>query len=118
MKLFPALRVGGKIHKGSETDSHNTIALKSGIDAPEHSRGFTPDGKLFLSRKQALAWLKRVDIKTFRKIPSKAHYEGLHSEHLAKAYGIEQKPAAIEMREEAMNDVHTEDNNKSISEDF
>lgn len=118
MKLFPALRVGGKIHKGSETDSHNTIALKLGIDAPEHSRGFTPDGKLFLSRKQALAWLKRVDIKTFRKIPSKAHYEGLHSEHLAKAYSIKQKPEATEMREEAMNDVHTEDNNKSISEDL
>lgn len=103
MKLFPALRIGGKIHKGSESDSHNTIAVKLGTDAPESIRGFSPDGRLFLSRKQALAWLKRFDIKTFRKIPSKAHYEGLHSEHLAKAYGIEQKPAAVEMREEALN---------------
>ena len=108
MKLFPALKIGGKVHKGSETDSHNTVALKLGVDAPDNIRGFTPDGKLFLNRKQALAWLKRTDIKTFRKIPSKAHYEGLHSEHLAKAYGIEQKPAAVEMRMEAMENKDAE----------
>jgi hypothetical protein len=102
MRLFPALKVDGAVHKGTIQDSHNTIAVKLGIDAPENIRGFSPDGKMFLSRKQALGFLKKYDLPTFRKLPSNAHYKGIHSEHLAQAYGIEQKPAAIEMRQEAI----------------
>lgn len=103
MKLYPALRIKGVVVRGESDDSHNTIALKQGIDAPEDIRGFSPDGQLFLSRKQALGWLKKNDIKAFRKLPGKAHYDGLHSETLAQAYGVKQKPEAVEMRKEALS---------------
>lgn len=100
MRLYPALRVNGEVVKGKVTDSHNTIADELGFESPDESiRGFTPDGKLFLNRKQALGWLKKFDIKTFRKLPGTAHYDGLHSEHLAKAYGVEQSALAQEIRE-------------------
>lgn len=101
MKLYPALRHNGRVIKGDSKDSHNTIALRHKIDAPENIRGFTPDGETFLTRKQALGFLKKYDIKAFRKLPGAAHYRGLHSEDLARVYDIAQKPAAIEMRSEA-----------------
>lgn len=108
MKLFPALKIAGDIIKGEANDSHNTIAISHNLPKPtEQQRGFTPDGKLFLTRKQALGWLKYNDIKTFRKLPSKAHYSGLHSEHLAKAYDIEQKPEATAIRIEAQTKSST-----------
>ena len=103
MHLYPALRHKGEIVKGQSDDSHNTIAVSLGIDAPDSIRGFTTDGKLFLNRDQALKWLQRNDIKTFRKLSSKAHYEGLHSQFLAKAYGVAQKPEAVRMTQEAIS---------------
>lgn len=103
MKLYPALKIDGKVYKGERDDSHVTIAFSNNLPEPtESQRGFTPDGKMFLTRKQALGFLRQMDIKLFRKLPSEAHYIGLHSEHLAKAYGIEQKPEAQKMTEQAI----------------
>lgn len=108
MRLYPALRIADAVIQGQETDSHNTLAYSHRLgNPPESSRGFTPDGKLFLTRRQALGWLKKHDIKAFRKLPGKAHYDGLHSEHLAKVYGVEQKPEAMKIREEAMGQAAT-----------
>ena len=114
MKLFPALRLNGKVYKGSKTDSHITLGQSIGVPHPaESSRGFTPDGQLFLSRLQALGFLRKHDREIFKALPKDA-LKGLHSEHLAKAYGVEQKPAAVEAREESME--HAEKPEKPISE--
>lgn len=103
MRLYPALRLNGRVIKGQPDDSHITLAFSHDLpEPPESQRGFTPDGKVFFTRKQALGFLKKHDIKTFRKLPSRAYYDGLHSEHLAKAYGIDQKPEAEKITEQAI----------------
>ena len=86
LRLLPALKIDGKIIVGEIGDTHNGL----GNSPPESSRGFVPedDHKQFLSRKQAVAWMKKYDLPHMRKLPSKAFYIGLHSEHLAKAYGV------------------------------
>jgi len=101
-RLFPALNVNGKIHKGEKDDSHNTLGERLGIPHPEHVRGFTKDGTQFHDRHEALRILRKEDPETFRKLPKEAHKIGLHSEHLAKAYGIKQKPQAVAITREAM----------------
>lgn len=104
MKLYPALKVYGKLYKGAPDDSHVTIAIGRGLNTPsEEQRGFTPDGILFLNRKNALGFLQRHDRKTYDKLPPQAHQIGLHSEHLAEAYGIEQKPQAQQITEDAVS---------------
>jgi phosphoribosylamine-glycine ligase len=71
-----------------------TLGQSIGIQNPtEESRGFTPDGKLFLNRTQALGFLKKYDRTTYNELTSDAQ-QGLHSEHLAAAYGVPQKAAA------------------------
>lgn len=113
MKLLPAIKSEGKLIVGDERDSHSSLALRKRIKAPDKMRGFTPDGQIFLTRKQALGWLKAHDIKTFRKLPSKAHYDGLHSEHLAKARGIEQREEVEELR--LTNDISLSEGIKGAS---
>ena len=91
MRLKAALRVNGKVYSGDERDSHDTLALREGIDPPsDSSMGFTPDGKQFLSRSHALGFLKRHDYKTYARLPEEAE-KGLHSHHLAEAYGVTQR---------------------------
>ena len=104
MQLVPALKIGNKIYAGDERDSHNGIAVKNNILAPESSRGFSPDsGKTFLTRLQAIGWLKKYERATFRKLPGVTYYRGLHSEDLAKARGIAQYPPAQEMSNSGKN---------------
>ncbi len=90
-KLLPALKTGDKIIVGEVGDTHRGLGV---LDPPESSRGFVPENnhKEFLTRKQAVAWMKKYDLPHMRKSPSKAFYIGLHSEHLAKAYGVDVKP--------------------------
>lgn len=88
MKLYPALRIQGKVIKGVIGDTHNVIGADNGYpNPPETARGFTPDGKLFLSRQQALSWLRKFNPFIYKKLP-RAALNGLHSEHLAAAYGV------------------------------
>ena len=115
MKLVPALRINGEIVKGDVTDHHNTIAIRNSLPIPDEStRGFlTPDGE-FLSRKQAVMWLRRNDIKSFRKLPGKTYYNGLHSEELAKVYGVTQITEQ-EARNAAKKTVVVEKKNEKIT---
>jgi hypothetical protein len=92
MKLVPALRINGEIIKGDQYDHHNTLAILNDLPHPdEKSRGFVDESGNFLTRNQAVMWLRKNDIKSFRKLPSKTYYNGLHSEDLAKVYGITQR---------------------------
>ncbi len=86
MGLLPALKTGDEIIVGEIGDTHNGL----GTSPAESTQGFVPenDHKQFLSRKQAVAWMKKYDLPHMRKLPSKAFYIGLHSEHLAKAYDV------------------------------
>lgn len=91
MRLLPALKIGDRIIVGAIGDTHRGLGVS---DPPESTRIFVPenDHTQVLSRKQAVAWMKKYDLPHMRKLPSKAFYIGLHSEHLAKAYGVDLKP--------------------------
>jgi len=94
MILYPALKISGRVIKGKRDDSHMTLGAAMGISQPtEESRGFSPDGKMFLTRTQALGFLKKYDRATYNELPPTAQ-QGLHSQHLAAAYGITQKATA------------------------
>lgn len=103
--MFPALRIDGKVIKGQANDSHMTISTEH-PNPPDSARGFVVGGQ-FLTRKQALGFLKTNDPETYRKLPKEALRIGLHSEFLAKALGIKQKPLAVEIIAEA-KDEHKE----------
>ncbi len=96
MKLYPAMRIQGKVIKGAIGDTHNAIGADNGNpNPPETARGFTPDGKLFLSRQQALSWLRKFNPFIYKKLP-RAALNGLHSEHLAAAYGVPVRGVIVE----------------------
>ncbi len=97
--MFPALRIDGKVIKGQANDSHMTISPEH-PNPPDSARGFVVGGQ-FLTRKQALGFLKTNDPETYRKLPKEALRIGLHSEFLAKALGIKQKPVAVKIIAEA-----------------
>jgi hypothetical protein len=116
--MVPALKIDGKLHKGAANDSHNTIGLSIGVESPpEASRGFVVGGQ-FLTRKQALGFLKTNDPETYRKLPKEALRIGLHSEFLAKALGIKQKPVAVKIIAEARDEreERTPEAKKPLSE--
>ena len=119
MGLLPALKIDGKIYTGKADDSHVTIAFSNGLPEPaENTRGFTPDnGKTFLTRTAAIMWLRKNDIKIFRKLPSKAYYSGLHSEHLAKARGIDQNAYAEKITDQAMEIRELKGENDGLEQD-
>lgn len=98
LMLRPAIKYQGKVYKGEADDSHTTLGERLDIPHPESSRGFSPDGKLFLSRKQAIGWLQRYFPKVYKKLKD-IPAEGLHSENLANALGIQQKPHETEQSE-------------------
>ena len=90
-QLVPALQLDGVILAGQPGDTHKTVSAQY-PSPPEESRGFvTPEGQ-FLNRKQALMWLRKNDIKSFRKLPGRAFYSGIHSEDLIKVYGTKARP--------------------------
>lgn len=93
MHLVPAIRLpNGDIIRGSQHDSHVTLIEAHGLpgNLPDSTHGFTPGGGLWLSRKQAVGWLKRYEPRVaaaLRDVPQ----EGLHSHLYAAAKGIRQK---------------------------
>ena len=93
MRLVPAIRLlDGTVVSGAPNDSHVTIIEEKGLPSnlPDSAHGFTPGGKLWLSRKQALGWIKKYEpqlVIKLRNVPP----EGLHSEHYAAAKGIKQR---------------------------
>lgn len=90
--LRPAIRKNKKLHVGQPSDSHATLAARLKLDDVKDSEhGFTPDGKLFLSRKQSVEWLKNFDPVAHGKVAKAATKEGLHSGDYARAKGIRQK---------------------------
>ena len=98
MILYPALKINNRVIKGKRNDSHMSLGASIGVSKPtEDSRGFTPDGKMFLNRTQAIGFLKKHDRTAYNELPPEAQ-QGLHSQHLASAYGLvqtqvpEQKP--------------------------
>ena len=92
MRLLPAIRHDGQIIVGTPSDSHVTIIEDHNLprDIADTAHGFTPDGKLWLTRKSALAWLKKYEPMAYRKLRNVPD-EGLHSETYAMAKGINQK---------------------------
>lgn len=102
MRLLPALRINGEIIKGDEKDSHDTLKQSHGIplDQPDDKvHGFTPDGKLWLSRRAALGWLQKYEPAIYAKVIKKAPDDGLHSQDYAEAKGIKQR----ELKEEKID---------------
>ena len=89
--LRPAIKHEGKIFVGDASDSHATAAERYGIPAPEESRGFSPNGKIFLTRQKALGWIKFNEPKLFSAVMKLVSPDGLHSEHYAKAKGLKQR---------------------------
>ncbi len=102
MKLLPAVRQGKKIHIGNIDENHQYIKDAKGIeDGPDFIHGFVPDTSknMWLSRKSALAWLKRFEPDVYSKIIRKVPPEGLHSHIYAAAKGIVQKLTEKEKKE-------------------
>lgn len=89
--LTPAIRYEGKIYRGDRADSHVTLAERLGLPGDEEYRGFTPDGKVFLTRQKALGWIKFNEPKIFPAVMKIVPNEGLHSETYAKVKGIQQR---------------------------
>ncbi len=95
MRLLPAIRLpDGTVVTGTPADSHVTIIEQHGLpgNLPDSTHGFTPGGKLFLSRKQSLGWLKRYEPRVATAVSRMdLPPEGMHSLHYATAKGIKQR---------------------------
>jgi hypothetical protein len=88
MKLLPAIRHQDRIVVGTTRDSHATLEEAHGLTGGDH--GFTPDGKLWVTRKQAPGWIKRYEPGVFTKLGT-LPADGLHTHIYARAKGIKQK---------------------------
>jgi hypothetical protein len=96
MTLKPSIKQDDTITTGRENDSHKSlISAKKLKNVTEDMKGFSPDGKLFLTRRQAVGFLKMHDNPTWQKIKDKAEEEGLHSGDYQEAKGIKTAPDDI-----------------------
>jgi len=87
-----AVKSSSGLVTGDPKYSHAALAKKNGLPEPEESlRGFSPDGKIFLDRKQALEWIKKYEPDIYEKAKSLAPAEGIHSDNYAEAKGIKQR---------------------------
>lgn len=87
--LRPAVRQGKRVHTGSIADSHAIIIERHGVSGP-HEHGFvsTANPRMFLSRKQALDYLKRFEPSVYQAVRHRVPPEGLHSHIYAAAKGV------------------------------
>ena len=94
-QLNSAVRQRGKLHIGRDDDSHDTIKERLGLrmEGPDSENGFVPsnNARMWLTRKDAIQWLKRFEPGVYGKIRTKLPPEGLHSHIYAAAKGIVQK---------------------------
>ena len=91
MSLKPAIKHNGTLHTGKANDSHISLMTSKGLNfVPEQSKGFSPDGKLFLSRKHALNWIRVHQPNILKTILKNVDDDGLHSSVYAAALGIKQ----------------------------
>ena len=89
--LFPAIRFGGQIYQGEHDDRHKDIEEREGLkDIRESQKGFSPDGRLWLSRTQAANWVRNHEPDVYEKLKDKVG-DGLTSEAYVAAKGIGQK---------------------------
>jgi hypothetical protein len=104
MSLKPAIKINGTIHTGRASDSHDTLAGTKGFkDVPEEAKGFS-DGRLFLTRRQAVKWVRLNQPVIFKKLLPHLRDEGLFSLDYANALGIQQvKPET--QKQESLPDV-------------
>jgi hypothetical protein len=96
--LAPAVKTDNGIISEGPGYSHDALTAKNNLaDVEDDARGFTLDGKTFMDRKQALAWVKANEPDVYEKVKKKSEKEGLHSGDYAKAKGIKRKkPGVIE----------------------
>jgi hypothetical protein len=100
MKLYPAIQTPDGVITGKENDSHaSLIKEKKLTDISEPQKGFTPNGKIFLTRLDAIWFLKKYDPMVYKKIKDEFGNEGLHTSLYAKATGIELKEVEEEPEE-------------------
>jgi hypothetical protein len=68
-------------------------------EVKDEQKGFTPNGKIFLTRLDAIWFLKKYDPMVYKKIKDEFGNEGLHTSLYAKATGIELKEVEEEPEE-------------------
>ena len=108
-KLLPAIKLNGKVYSNKISDHHDSLAEKFSLTGGE--RGFATNG-LFLTRQQAVGYLKVHQPVIYAKIADKLAQDGLHSSELAKAQGVtqvqrkavnvEKKPDSVDLSKKKM----------------
>ena len=90
MSLRPAVKIDGRIVTGRASDNHDSLIASNHLhDVPESARGFT-DGRIFLTRRQAVNWLRVHQPEILKRIAPKLDDTGLYSHIYAAAIGVRQ----------------------------
>lgn len=93
--LNTAVRQGGRTYAGTVEDSHDTIKERHNLKhgGPDSENGFVPSNapRMWLSRLQALSWLRKFEPGVYAKLRGKLPPDGLHSHIYAAAKGVVQK---------------------------
>jgi len=89
--LKTAVRVGKTIYIGQRDENHDHIKTRHGLHVRnDNQHGFVPSDAthMWLSRSQAMSWLRRFEPDIYAKVHRKIPAEGLHSHIYAAAKGI------------------------------
>lgn len=99
--LVPAIRQGKRIHQGTATDRHSHIVERHKLKLSGILHGFVSPSnpRMFLTRQQAVEWLRRFEPSVYQAVRTKLPPEGLHSHIYAAAKGIVQKLTAEQRTE-------------------
>jgi hypothetical protein len=89
MNLRPAIHTPEGLIIGEISDSHKALMKKNKIDeVKDDHKGFTPNGKIFLNRIQAVEFLRKYEPGIYKKVKDEVS-EGLHTHIYAKAKGVD-----------------------------
>ncbi len=100
MSLKPAIKIDGTLYIGRQTDSHDSLASRERLEGvKEDQKGFSPDDKLFLTRRMAMNWLRANEPAVFKALAKEAPSDGLHTGIYRKAKGIaeDKRPESIDL---------------------
>jgi len=100
--LKPAVRVGTRIYPGAIDENHDHIKTRHGLHVRnDNAHGFIPSDneRMWLSRSQAMSWLRRFEPDIYAKVHRKVPAEGLHSHIYAAAKGIVMRITAEERKQ-------------------